>query len=237
MTRKFYRVENSPINLNQVYQSKNYQYGRNLDFSYYQHFLNVYFNVMRQVDIPSDFFVSLNNRIFTESNPYRLYLNDLIADEEYVELYAVTNNINHSGFKIPVSLISDFINNFKGNQQFIFFDKGIYLWEFILEAVRLNWYSHLPKRLESVFLFDDLKSCQYYIKEHLNNVGTIYEVELIQVVKMFEGDMMLIDNVQNHILFLDLMTQMNDYWKGVHTQDPIREIIFQGSYLYTRIIK
>jgi hypothetical protein len=236
MPRKFYRVENSDIDLNKVYISKEYQYGRNLDFSYYEHFLNVYFNVMKYENIPTDFLILINNNIYTLGNDYSKSLNDLIVDEEYLDLYSVTNSINHKGYKISISSLNKFIQSFDQNQQFIFFENGSFLWEFILEIVRFNNFNHLPKRLESIFLFDDIKSCQYYINNHLKGYGKIYEMELLEIEEIFEADMKKIDDIENHILFLDLFNKINDYWNGNFTDNPIKEIIFKGRYKYKKIV-
>jgi hypothetical protein len=94
----------------------------------------------------------------------------------------------------------------------------------------------LPKRLESIFLFDDIKSCQYYINNHLKGYGKIYEMELLEIEEMFEADMKKIDDIENHILFLDLFNKINDYWNGDFTDNPIKEIIFKGRYKYKKIV-
>jgi len=77
-----------------------------------------------------------------------------------------------------------------------------------------------------VFFFKDIDSCNYYIQEHLSGIGKIYEVAIINEISYFEGDMKIIDNVENQIKFEDLVNEFADYWRGKLTLAPVKEIIF-----------
>lgn len=230
MQQKFYRVECEEVDLSKIYNSNENNYGRKLDFQYYKHFLNVYLSVMKTNNISVDFLISLNNQIVNFGKDYLDKLNNAIVNEEFVDIYKVTGNDKHKNQTISIVSINHFIQSFDRENQFIYFENGAYLWEFLNELVRLNYFKDKPNRLDSVFLFSSIESCNYYISEHLNGIGKIYEVELIEVEKYFETDMRVIDNIENQILFEDVINEFSDYWQGKLTENPIKEIIFQGKY-------
>lgn len=235
MQKKFYRVELNDIDINNIYSSKNNNYGKSLNFTNYIHFLNVYFQVMKTNNISTDVLVVINNNFYSMGNDYLKILGNAVIEEEYIDVHKVTDIENHRNQTISISSVNYFLESFDKKNNFIFFDNGSYLWEFITESVRLNFFNDKPKRLESIFLFDSIESCNYYISNHLKGNGKIYEIELIDTEDFFEADMRIIDNIENHILFEDLINEFADYWKGKNTSNPIKEIIFQGKYKYKNI--
>lgn len=236
MKQKFYRVESNNIDLSKIYCSNDRKYGQNLNFENYIHFLNVYFSIMKTNNISVDFLVTLNNNLYLHGNEYIKIIRNAIVNEEYVDIEKITNNIKHKNQFISISSINKFIQSFDEPNNFIFFDNGSYLWEYINECIRLNFFKDKPIRLNSIFLFDNLDSCNYYISRHLNGKGKIYEIELIQIDQLFKSDMKIIDNLENQILFEDLVNEFMRYWKAEYTREPIKEIIFQGKYKYKTIL-
>ncbi len=232
MPQKFYRVELKPIDTDKIYHSEDFAYGSNFDFKYYQHFINTYLRVMHRNNISADFLVTLNNQIYMTQGDYLAGLANAIVNEEYIDLYKVTNNDHHKNQTIPISCVNDFVQSFDEMNPFILFNNGTYLWEIMNEAVRNQLYKSFPKRLSSVFLFDSLDSCNYYRSTHLAGKGTIYEVELLETKAFFEGDMKIIDKIENQILYHDLLSEFIAYWEGRMTETPVKEIIFQGKYQY-----
>lgn len=232
MNDKYFKVENREIDVNQEYNTQDFNYGKNFDFLKYQHFLNAYARVMYQLDISVDFLVSLNNQIFLNGNDYLGQVRNCIVDEEFIDIYKLTNIPEHKDQRIPLGMVNYFIQSFDAQNQFVFFNNGTLLWEFFLEIVRNSDFSEKPRRLNSTFFFEDLESCNYYIDNHLDGNGKIYEIEIIKPEKLFEADMKIIDNVSNHVKFKDLVKQFQKYWHGELTESPIKEVVFSGRFKY-----
>ena len=231
--KKYYRVEIDNVDTNKIYDTNNSNYGINFNYKGYQHFLDSYYKLMESNNISVDFIVSVNNQIYSQGENYLSILQSAVKGN-IINIFDVTMNNNHKGQQLNFSDLYDFLQSFDENNQFIKFDKGIYLWEYMLEEVRNNHFNNLPKRLSSKFLFKDIKSCEYYKKQHLNGNGIIYEIEIIQSREYHEADMKIIDNITNHILYKDLKNEFEDYWNKKKTSSPITEIIFQGKYKYIK---
>jgi hypothetical protein len=235
MQQKFYRVELNNIDFSKTYCSNDKKYGKSLNFEKYIHFLNVYFSIMKSNNISADFLVTFNNNMFLYGYDYLKEISNAIVNEELIDIQKITNIKQHINQTISISSVNQFVNSFDEQNNFIFFDNGSYLWEYINEAIRLNFFNDKPKRLDSIFLFDNLDSCNYYISNHLHGQGKIYEIELIEMNEFFEADMKIIDNIENQILFEDLVNEFANYWRADFTKEPIKEIIFQGKYKYKNI--
>lgn len=232
MEKKHYRVELNDVKIGETYNSRSSRYGLKIDFKPYSHFLNTYLKVMKHNNISVDFLVLINNIIFDTGNLDTLRLQDAIVDNNFIDLYKITNSNNHIGQKLEIKYLNYFTQSFDEKNKFINFDNGTYLWETVLEIVRNNLFKENPSRLNSTFFFTEIDNCKYYINKHLEGLGNIYEVEILEAVEYFEGDMNFIDNVQNHILFEDLINKYADYWRGKQTGNPIPEIVFQGKFKY-----
>ena len=235
MQKKYFRVEQNKVEIDKIYSTQNYNFGKSFDFQEYQHFLNTYLRVMQKNNISVDFFVTLNNEIYLNGGDYLKNINNSIINEEFIDIYKVTKNNNHKNQIVSINNINQFVQSFDESNPFIFFGNGTYLWEIVTEFVRTNFFPEKPQRLQSLFLFDNLESCHYYIEKHLNGIGNIYEVEIINIDKIHQADMKIIDNIENHILYEDLINQFADYWRGKTTENEIREVIFQGQYKYKNI--
>ncbi len=235
MKKKLYRVETNNIDTTKIYDSYENRYGLKLDFRKYIHFLNVYVSVMKQINISVDFLVLVNNNIYNFGNKYINQITNAIFNENYIDIAKITRIDKHKGQKLEIKYLNTFIQNFDEDKPFIFFDNGTYLWEYLIEMVRMNFFQGKPNRLDSKFFFTNIESCKYYNKTQLNNKGKIYEIEIIEQKSYFEGDMKFMDNFDNQILFLDLINEFNDYWESKTTKEPIIEVIFQGKYKYKNI--
>jgi hypothetical protein len=124
------------------------------------------------------------------------------------------------------------LQSFDEDNQFIFFDNGTFLWEYYLEKVRSEEFKHLPKRMVSTFFFDNIESCNYYKNNHLNGIGQIKNIELVETKKTFEGDMNIIDAIENSISRDELLETIRKYWRGEKSDNPITEIVFQGEFRF-----
>lgn len=155
MTKKYFRVELKPVDTGKIYETSVMNYGDNFKDNYYAHFLKSYFSVLDQVNLPVDFLVSATNQIMAMGDMYTDVLMDAIDEENNIVLYKVTRNEKHKNYKIPVSIMGEFLQSFDEHNQFIHFDNGSVLWEAFFEKVRAKEFPHLPSRMNSTFLFSD----------------------------------------------------------------------------------
>ena len=228
--KKYYRVVESSTNIKKEYDTSITSYGDGFDAVNYHHFMKVYGDTMAQINLPVDFLISVSNQIYMNGEIYLNLLNNSIDEKGLLHLYKVTMNHKHQGFTIPVDLMFEFLQGFDEENQFIFFDNGIILWEYYLEKVRNEEFSHLPPRLKSAFFFDDIDKCNDYNKVHLSGLGSTFEVDVLENKSMFAGDMRIIDELDNSISRDKLLEQIRKYWLGGKTENPMMEIVFQGRY-------
>ncbi len=233
---KYYRVESAEIELGKLFDTSKSNYGKNFDQKDYEKFFEIYFRVMDQLNISVDFLISLSNQIYYHGDNYLKIVSNSIVDEEYIDIFSVTKNINHKNQRIPIALVNEFIQSFDEDNQFVFFNEGTILWEQILEKVRKNNFKNLPNRLDSTFFFDNISSCEYYIDKHLGGIGKMYEIEIIEIEEMFTADMKIIDGVNNQIRMKELIDEFTNYWKGITHENSIRELVFKGAFKYRQIL-
>lgn len=231
MTKQLYRVELIPTAQKEVDTNK-CNYGKGLDFEYYEHFFSVYDSIMDQVNIPVDFLVSVNNQIYASGGDFVEVLKNCLHND-YVDIYQVTNIAEHRGYKMPIYLMNEFLQSFDEENQFIWFDNGTFLWEYFYEKVREEEFDHLPRRTNSTFFFETIENCNYFIKNQLGGIGLIHKVELVETTNLFQGDMSIMDAIQNSISRDELIEVIRNYWKGEKTDNPIMETVFQGKYQIT----
>jgi hypothetical protein len=228
MTDKLYKVGAYSEEKEILLDTKHSNYGANFSTKY-DHFLDSYFNVATKIDLPIDFLVSVVNGIVNFGDDY---INNNIApaivNEFYVDLFKVTKNPKHKSIVIPIQLLNDFIQSFDGENPFILFYEGFYLWERYFEMVRLKIFSDLPNRKQCLFFFDNLDDCNDYIKNKNGGLGQIYEVEILEQSNLFKGDMNLIDELDESITYNNILKEVFNYWDGKSSSRPIFEYLFEG---------
>lgn len=231
MDKELFRVEIVSTPNQVIIDTKESNYGKSFETDYYDYFLEVYASIMENVNIPVDFLISVNNQIYASGGDYVKRLNDCIQGD-VLDIFQLTNEKKHKGYKVPISLLNEFLQSFDEYNPFIFFDNGIFLWEYYLEKVRFEEFNHLPKRMSSTFFFDNIDSCNYYITNHLNGIGQIKKIELVETKISFQGDMSIIDAIENSISRDELLETIRKYWRGEKSDNPVMEVIFQGSFKF-----
>lgn len=224
----FYRVGNYSDDEIIILDSDSYNYGKSFS-SNHDHFLNCYFNIATKIDLPVDFLIFVNNGLailgtdFIHSN-----IIPAIVDENYIDLQKVTKNEKHKRIVIPISLLNEFIQSFDDQNPFYHNPEGKYLWEQYFDLVRKKIFPSLPNRKESIFLFDNIEACEYYINTHRKGVGKIYKVELLHTRALFKADMKIFDDIDLSISHNCLLFELFKYWNAESSKSPIYEYLFQG---------
>ncbi len=176
------------------------------------------------LDLPLDFYFSLNNNIALWGNAYLHNLSKSING--VFEIFVLTKNTKHKGIYIRED---DLINIVETIDEIGFevFQEGFYLWENIYEKVRLSHYQDKPSRENSFFLFDNLKDCEYYIDKHKGG-GELCEVEILDTRSIFKADMNLLDIIPNNFTFKQTQEHVDKYWLGKTSDNIVYEYLFQG---------
>jgi hypothetical protein len=86
--------------------------------------------------------------------------------------------------------------------------------------------------MSSTFFFDNTDSCDYYKTNHLNGIGQIKKIELVETKNSFQGDMSIIDAIENSISRDELLEIIRKYWRGEKSDNPVMEVVFQGSFKF-----
>ena len=107
-----------------------------------------------ELDLPLDFYFSLNNNIALWGDTYLQNLPKSI--NRVFEVYVLTTNSKHKGIFIKENNLIAIIEKLD-EIGFEVFQEGFYLWENIYEKVRANGYQDKPSREYSFFLFDEGK--------------------------------------------------------------------------------
>lgn len=89
-------------------------------------------------------------------------------------------------------------------------------------------FNELPSRKESIFLFDNIDDCNYYIKTHKNGIGHIYEIEITRQETLFKADMNIFDEIDLSITQNNLLVELYKYWDKQSSKTPRYEYLFQG---------
>ncbi len=177
-----------------------------------------------ELDLPLDFYFSLNNNIALMGNAY---LQNLPKSINYIfDVFTLTNNPNHKGIYINEGDLIDIIE-YLDEIGFEVFQEGFYLWEHIYEKIRVTSFQDKPSRENSFFLFDNLNNCEYYINNHKGG-GQICEVDILETRSLFKADMNLLDIIPNNFTFKQSEKLITDYWLGKTTDNAVFEYLFQG---------
>lgn len=179
----------------------------------------------KELDLPLDFYFSLNNNIALWGDTYLQNLPKSI--NRVFEVYVLTTNSKHKGIFIKEDDLISIIENLD-KIGFEVFQEGFYLWENIYEKVRANGYQDKPSREYSFFLFDNLKNCEYYIKRHKWG-GQICKVEILETRSLFKADMNLLDVIPNNFTFKQTEEHVDKYWSGKTSDNAVYEYLFQGT--------
>ncbi len=226
---KFYKVV-YPLSSEVTIDTAIVNYSRTLcDKDKHEPLLDLITRYSNELELPLDFFFSINNNLAWKGDEYLPTLPRSI--EGQFELFAITENENHRGRFIKESYLISFVESLI-EVGIEVFDEGYYLWEYIYEMVRAAKHTDKISRAESFFLFGNLEDCQYYIEQRsipgATSIAQIVGVEIIEGVLPFKGDMNLLDLIPNNATFRQAASMIDDYWSGRTSDKPVYEYLFQG---------
>lgn len=109
-----------------------------------------------------------------------------------------------------------------------------YLNDFILDMIRndlANSNILLPDRFKSHYFFESIEDCiQYYIELSFFKPCKIIEVEPITKKNIIKIDNRLLTTFEDSCTANDIYIQAKECLTGKATQNPLFEIVFQGTY-------
>lgn len=202
-------------------------YGQNINKKH-EHLFNCHFGLTSKHDLPITLLLGVNNMIANLG--LRAFI-DIISNEyivnNRVDIQRITRKTQHRGLYTSISVLNAFIQKLTQVPVQVFEDSAELLWERYFESVRSQHYSHLPKRSDSIFLFDDVDICQQFIREH-RGVGEIYEVDILDQKQLFKADMNIFDEISGAATHSEVIRALHIYWSGDPSKSPKYEYLFQG---------
>lgn len=111
------------------------------------------------------------------------------------------------------------------------YDDLPYVWEYLWEVYRKNFFREELSRFSSIFLFDDEKNLMDFKNSHHPFEMLIpCKVELLETRGLESYDMAWLDNVPTNCTFEEFAEYGKGYWSGARTENPITEVLFSGVY-------
>ena len=224
---KFFKVVNEIRAETEIDTNKsNYSLTLNKENDY-RNLLNFVTHSSKVHNLPLDVYFSINNNLARHGNKY---LESFPKSRSGIfEIIDFTKVAHHKNMFIKESTVIEIVKTLDdiGISEFM---EGYYLWEYIYEKVRDEKHRDKPKRSESLFLFENLNDCEYYITTHKGG-GEIDIVEVLENRFLFKADMNLLDLIPNYFTNNQAEEVANRYWSGMISDKPIMEILFQGKCL------
>ena len=196
-----------------------------VDKNFYSDFLDFIVQSSNDLDLPLDFYTTLNNNVALWGDIY--FQNMPKSINSIFEVFVLTYKPHHKNIYIKED---DLINIADSLDEIGYevFREGFYLWENIYEKVRRKKHQDKPSRENSFFLFDNIRDCKYYIDKHKEG-GVICEVEILKNNSIFKGDMNLWDTISDNFTFKEAEEHVDKYWLGETSDKPVFEYLFQGT--------
>lgn len=98
-----------------------------------------------------------------------------------------------------------------------------------LENIRLQLFPHKPRRMKSIFLFENLEQTRDFTKNYKRPADSIFEVRILDPSKpIHKGSMKAYDLPKKTLPFLSTLEQIATiYWEGKQLEYP--EIVVESS--------
>lgn len=108
-----------------------------------------------------------------------------------------------------------------------------YFLENLIEVIRQSDFSAIPSRLESELGFSSKKDAQAYLELTQYAYGddglALYELETNKCNHSFEADQNFLNKIEMTIPVHVAIGYIHGYWSGNNTENPLKEIILQGT--------
>lgn len=166
-----------------------------------------------------------------------------MIEDKQIKYYHINHDVYPIGTIINSGLMGNYIYNYVlyGNE-----NEQTLLWrlfqEQTFELIRSNEFSHKPSRFKSIFLFDDIKVLNEFIKKDKREGTNIYHVEIADSNKVIHrASMKLYERIPlGRPVLPALEIQARQYWSGINTIDPQEdfwpEILVESNVIVKDII-
>jgi len=237
----YYKVINRQfIEYDKVISTENEYYGKYLQETTEDQIKM--FDLISDLDKELSFGVDLYHSIWNNLALFGGMYIDLIEEREEnpISLSDLLQNNKHTE-KIYKDQIFDIISEIKNRLVGVNFNgqwsvpeplfNGTRFWEYLFEKIRRKEFADKISRLNAYFLFKNIDDCKYYIDlRHID--GEIVKVELVETKNIFESDMKLMDNLENHYSINKINENIYKYWNRNFTDKPLIEVLFNGTFKF-----
>lgn len=216
------------ITIDKELETKNNNYIKALDPITRDHInlFETFIEIDKQISVGLDLTFSIYNKLQMLPDSLVKYFD---SDIEEISVTELTGNFNHKEKYVSKNIVKDVIKilyNFKVGPLM----NGTHFWEYLFEKERYENFQSNISRYDAYFVFEDYDDCLKYKTKH-NKVGEIVKIEPIKIKKSFRGDMNLMDMIENHFTYSQTNKIINSYWNQEKSEEPIREMLFSGSFV------
>lgn len=119
-------------------------------------------------------------------------------------------------------------------------DEGCYIWEYLWEVVRQAKYPNCISRYNCLFAFESKGDAEKYLKERIKEnpshaIDKMCHVEITHIKKQEVYDMRWLDEIEIFAKYEEYIKAADNYWSGKMTKNPLKEVLFQGTYCLRNI--
>ncbi len=114
-------------------------------------------------------------------------------------------------------------------------EEGCYIWEYLWELVRQAEFPNSISRYNCLFAFEHKGDAEKYLKERMgeNQSYTIDKICCVDIKyseKQGVYDMRWLDEIEIFAKYDEYIKSARNYWLGKMTKNPLKEVLFQGTY-------
>ena len=114
------------------------------------------------------------------------------------------------------------------------------IWEYLWEGNRTKNYPQCISRQDCLFMFSSVEDAKKYLQERQEEdriynknshlLDRICKVEILDQQKAEAYDMRWLDNISIFSTYNLYEKAVNNYWSGRMTKNPLKEVLFRGTY-------
>ena len=119
-------------------------------------------------------------------------------------------------------------------------DDGCYIWEYLWELVRQAKYPNCISRYNCLFAFENRADAEKYLKERIKEnpshaIDKICRVDIKYSERQEVYNMRWLDEIEIFAKYDEYINAADNYWSGKMTKNPLKEVLFQGTYCLRNI--
>ena len=181
--------------------------------------------------------------ILTDPQEYSLKLEEVC---ERQETSFAARNINKND-KLTFAIV-EIVEYYKAYQSLgipMYGRESFTIWEYLWERARVESHSQCMSRMNSLFAFESDVDARKYIKKRLKEEKknplsghSVYDLKVVDVIENMRSevyDMRWLNEISTCATYNEYQETAHNYWNGKMKEEPLKEVLFQGTYCLRNI--